>query len=67
MNTHVERMIAERKELSDRLGKLNVFLARLDDPDPPALTMKQIILMRIQSHMMAGYQAILERRIDNDT
>jgi hypothetical protein len=67
MNAHVERMIAERKDLSDRLGRLNVFLSDADDDKLVHLTNNQVALMIAQSHMMQGYLEILNMRIDNDT
>ena len=61
MTTWRDRLAAERSELCDRLGKLNVFLA--DDANLEKLSNKQVALLIAQSHAMTNYLDILDRRL----
>ena len=58
-----ERVVQEHKELSDKLGKLNVFLA--NDEALKVLSNKQVALLIAQSHAMTNYLDILDRRISS--
>lgn len=59
-----DRLTGERRELSDKLGKLNIFLASLDDDGAPNLLPIDIALLQIQAHHMTCYLETLQRRID---
>jgi hypothetical protein len=59
----LDRVREERQQLSERLGKLNVFLASLDDDGAPELAPKDIALLIAQSHAMTNYLDIIERRL----
>lgn len=55
------RVVKERAELAEKLGKLNVFLG--NDENLRGLTNKAVALLIAQSHAMTGYLDILDRRI----
>ena len=55
-------LIDERAALADKLGKLNIFLAGLDD-DLRGLKPRDIALLQEQSAAMTHYLETLDRRI----
>ena len=55
------QVVKEARDLSEKLGKLNVFLA--DDGKLMHLTNKAVALLKAQSHAMTNYLDILDRRI----
>jgi len=60
MSTFIERLVVEKTELDDKLGKLKSFIgsdkfSTVDDV--------QKSLLQAQSHVMGAYSQILEERI----
>lgn len=61
MKAHQERVVREGEELSERLAKLDVFLA--DTPSGIALDPEERSDMQAQSDVMSNYLRILKRRL----
>lgn len=59
---HVQRMIDEQKDLSEKVGKLEVFI--LSNPAFKSLDERRQRLMRQQYDAMNLYRQILAERID---
>ena len=53
------RLIVERDELSDKLFKLNSFLARETIPIP----VNDFALLTVQAYLMQAYLDVLDRRL----
>lgn len=57
---HQQRVVAEKAELDDRLGKLQAFF---QGPIFPTLPEAERALLRCQALFMTGYSAVLGDRI----
>lgn len=64
MQPHVQRMIDEQKELSDKVGKLEAYI--LSNPHFKTLDNHRQRLMRQQYDAMNLYRQILAERIELD-
>lgn len=58
--THVERIIAEKKELDERLDKLYAFF---ESDSLAKVPLDEQTLMREQADIMASYSCVLEERL----
>jgi hypothetical protein len=62
MEPHQQRVIDERRDLDDKLSKLNAFMSENAIFD--GLPEEDRRLMRLQGHAMAQYSGILAARIE---
>lgn len=61
METFVQRLIAERDELQDKMEKLQVFI---ESEKFKELTYENQALLKIQYNAMKTYKEVLDRRIN---
>lgn len=63
IDVRIALVIDERRDLSDKLGKLNGFLVSMEDVDGPSLPPLDTGLLIAQAKLMMGYMDILDRRL----
>lgn len=61
MSSHIERMIQEREELSEKINKLEDFI--LNNPVFTSLPECKIVLLQKQFELMVSYEEVLTERI----